>query len=365
MSITIIGAGAIGGVIGAYLIKNGEEVTFVDRDFDHVEAMNQNGLTIQMKDESFTVPAKAFTVEDFLANHDSVDVVFLAVKALHTKEAIRPFAKLMKDDSFVVSFQNGLCEYDIAEIVGDEKTVGCFINLFADYLEPGIIEYGGVGSLFIGEMDGSDSERVQDLRNRLQCWGDAKATNNIFGYLWSKLSYGSMLTATALTNAEIAEFFEDSTYHPIMNAIGTEVLKVAEKEGITPEPFDNWTPSLLYPVKKEEELETSYFELAKRLRGYTKTRTGIWRDLAVRKRKTEVFEQLNPVIRIGEKHGFDMLLIKNIVSMIQEIESGEREMSMDNIAVLEDIKRATVNNLMNVRNPVKLLDSDCRIYIQK
>jgi 2-dehydropantoate 2-reductase len=338
MSITIVGAGAIGGVIGAYLIKNGEDVTFVDCDVDHVNTMNQNGLTIQMKDESFNVQVKAYTVEDYLAHHDSVDIVFLAVKALHTKKAIQPFEKLMHDNSFVVSFQNGLCEYDIAEIVGLDRTVGCFINLFADYLEPGKVEYGGVGSLFIGEIDGRDSERVQNLRNRLQCWGDAKATTNIIGYLWSKLSYGSMLTATALTNNEIADFFEDIKYHPIMNAIGTEVLKVAEKEGIKPEPFDNWTPELLYPVRKGEELEKSYFTLAERLRGYTKTRTGIWRDLAVRKRKTEVFEQLNPVIQIGEKHGFNMLLIKSIVSMIQEIELSEREMSMQNVEVLEDIR---------------------------
>lgn len=335
MAITIVGAGAIGGVIGAYLIKNGEEVIFVDRDADHVAAMNRDGLTIRTKDSSFTVNAEAYTVEEFLHSHTFVDTVFLAVKAQHTIDAIQPFAKLMKEDSFVVSFQNGLCEYDIASVVGESRTVGCFINLFADYISPGLIEYGGEGSLFIGEIDGCESARVNDLRNRLQCWGNAKATMNIFGYLWSKLAYGAMLTATALTNNEIADFFEDRKFHPLLNAIATEVLQVAGKQGITPEPFDNWTPGLLYPDKKEVELENSYFEIARLLRGYTKTRTGIWRDLAVRKRKTEVPTQLNPVIFTGEKLGLQLPLLKNIVRMIQEIENGQRQMSMDNIEELK------------------------------
>ena len=334
MTITIIGAGAIGGVIGAYLIKNGEDVVFVDRDADHVEAINKNGLTIKLKDSHFTVKATAYIVEDFISKNTSVDTIFLAVKAQHTLEAIKPFAKLMKDDSFVVSFQNGLCEYDIASVVGQSRTVGCFVNLFADYISPGLIEYGGEGSLYIGELDGRESARVYELRDQLQCWGKAKATDNILGYLWSKLAYGSMLTTTALTNNEIADFFEDRKIHPLLNAIATEVLWVAEKQGITPEPFDNWKPSLLYPHKSAIELENSYLDIARLLRGYTKTRTGIWRDLAVRKRKTEVPTQLNPVIDIGEKFGLTLSLVKNIVRMIGEIEDGKREMSMENIEEL-------------------------------
>ena len=337
MTITIIGAGAIGGVIGAYLIKNGEDIVFIDRDENHVKAMNSQGLTIQMKDNSFTVRAKAYTVNEFLEKGIELETVFLAVKAQHTKEAIQPFESLMQENSFVVSFQNGLCELDIAEVVGKKKTVGCFVNLFADYLEPGKIEYGGVGSLYIGELDGQSSSRVQDLVNRLQGWGEAKATNNIFGYLWSKLAYGAILTMTATTNNKIADFFADSDYHPLINAIATEILKVAEAQNIQAEPFDNWMPILVYPAKKEKELEESYYTIAERLRGYTKTRTGIWRDLAVRKRKTEVPQQLNPVLQLGESFGISMPLTTAIVKMIKEIENGEREMSMDNIGALTNI----------------------------
>lgn len=337
MTITIIGAGAIGGVIGAYLAKNGEDILFVDQDENHVRKIREKGLHIQMKDQSFTVKTAAYTVAEFLETKKEVDIVLLAVKAQHTKEAIQPLTPLLGEDSFVVSFQNGLCETEIAEVVGEHRTVGCFVNLFADYIEPGKIEYGGVGSLYIGELDGQISERVQDLVDRLKCWGEAKATGNIEGYLWSKLAYGAMLTATATTNREIADFFEDPADQRLLNAVGTEVLKVAEAQEITPEPFDNWEPQLLYPNKQEVALAKSYEVLAKRLRSYTKTRTGIWRDLAVRKRRTEVPRQLGPVLKLGRQYGIEMPLVQNLVRIIEEIENGDREMHVQNIEELREI----------------------------
>lgn len=337
MTITIIGAGAIGGVIGAYLVRNGEKVIFVDKDVEHVNVINRKGLTIESKNEEFVVKAKAYTAEEFKSLNTPLETVILAVKAQHTREAINPILNRLGEDSFIVSMQNGLCEYEIANMIGKEKTVGCFVNLFADYLEPGKIQYGGIGSLYIGEIDGSISSRIIDLCDRLQCWGNAKVTNNIFGYLWSKLSYGAILTATATTNNKIADFFKNQRYHPIINAIGYEVLEVAGREGIAVESFDDWHPQLLFPKVKQELLEVSYYKLAKRLRGYTKTRTGIWRDLAVRKRKTEVGNQLNPVIKIGKKHGLEMPLLQTLVSMIEEIEKGDREIFIQNIYELESL----------------------------
>lgn len=335
MNITIIGTGAIGGVIGAYLVKGGYNVTFIDKNEDHVQAMNETGLTIKEKAQQFNVNVKAFTVDQFLETGETLETVFLAVKAQHTIEAIESVKHRLSNDSYVVSFQNGLCEEDIASVIGMEKTIGCFVNLFADYLGPGLVEYGGVGSLYIGELDGRESKRLVELIEVLSCWGDAKSTKNIQGYLWSKLAYGAVLTATATTNMEIADFFEDPVYYPLVTSIAIEVLEVANKKGIYTESFDGWVPNLLYPEYQKEQIESQFLVLANRLRGYTKTRTGIWRDLAVRKRKTEVPQQLNPVILEGEKLGFSMPLLTILVELIHEIEEGERPLQLENLKELE------------------------------
>lgn len=334
MKITIVGAGAIGGVIGAYLVKGGYDVTFLDINEEHVKKMNEDGLTIKAINEIFKVPVTAYTIDSFKKKQEKLHTVLLAVKALHTDEAIKSISGFLDKDGFVVSFQNGLNEEIIAEEISREQTVGCFVNLFADYIEPGVIQYGGVGSVYIGELDGKDSERINKLLNALSNWGDAKKTDNIFGYLWSKLAYGAILTASATTNITIADFIGEPKYRPLVISLATEVLRVADRKGIIPEFFDDWEPRYVYPELQEEKLNHQFDILVERLRGYTKTRTGIWRDLAVRKRKTEVPQQINPIIQEGESMGFSMALLKTLVRLIEEIENGERKLKDENLKEL-------------------------------
>jgi len=145
MRYTIVGAGAIGGTLGAYMARAGEDVTFVDADRAHVAAMRERGLTIRGYKETFTVPARAFTPEEAPG---PVEALLLAVKAQHTEAALGAIVDRLAPDGFVVSLQNGLCEDVIRQIVGAERTVGCFVNFSADYLEPGLIHYGSVGALY-------------------------------------------------------------------------------------------------------------------------------------------------------------------------------------------------------------------------
>lgn len=334
MKTTIVGAGAIGGVIGAYLVKAGHEVEFVDINEEHVKVMREHGLTIREKDSAFIVPVQAYTVAELVGKGESLQEVFLCVKALHTKEAVQDIKSLLTEKSYVVSFQNGLCEYEIAEEIGLDRTVGCFINLFADYQEPGVVEYGGVGSLYIGEVEDGISARVKSIVNKLSVWGDAKATDNLLGYLWGKLSYGAVLTATAATNETIADILDDSEYFDLVVNTANEVLQVADRKGIVPEGFDDWEPEVILS-KDTDEIRKQLNVLTRRLRGYTKTRTGIWRDLAVRKRKTEVPQQLNPVIYEGKKMGFDMPITTKLITIIEEIEQGKRQMQKENLDELK------------------------------
>lgn len=339
MKITIVGAGAIGGVIGAYLARAGEDIIFVDIDREHVQKMKESGLTIQENDHSFNVPVQALTLDELLEKGEALETVFLCVKAQLTKSAVQSFNHLLFSASVVVSFQNGLCEREIAGIIGKERTIGCFVNLFADYIEPGMIQYGGQGSLFIGELDGVISPRVQDLVQRLSAWGPAKATDNIWGYLWGKLAYGVILTATALTDETIADILEPEHNRKMLMDMAAEVLAVADNLGIKPMGFDDWEPSLAYPVATQDwnRINQQIDSLNQRLRSYTKTKTGIWRDLAVRKRKTEVPYHLNPVIAAGLSAGLDMALTSAVLSMILEIEDGKRELSLANLDVLHQL----------------------------
>jgi 2-dehydropantoate 2-reductase len=344
MAITIVGVGAIGGVIGGYMRQGGVDVQFVDIDEAHVDKMNAAGLTIEFPGGEFTVPVEAYLFNDFIAAGKRLDDVFLCVKAQHTRKAVAAFKHLLGAESCVVSFQNGLCEQIIAEEIGAARTVGCFVNLFADYLEPGRISYGGAGSVYIGEIDGAVSERVKRIVADLAPWGPAKATDNIFGYLWSKLAYASILMATALTNETIADVIEPKANQVMLFDMAAEVLAVAAAQNIVPLGFDDWNPAWAYPPEKRDwdTIEVEVARHIRRLRSYTKTHTGIWRDIAVRKRQTEVIAQMSPVIAEADRLGVDVAMIKKLVGLFMEIEAGERELSLQNLALLHDAHKAKI-----------------------
>lgn len=339
MAITIIGSGAIGGVLGAYLARAGEEIIFCDIAQDHVNKINSEGLTIEGPEETFTIKSIAFTPSQLIEKRQPLETVFLCVKAQHTEKALTPFLPLLTPTSQVVSLQNGLCERQISKMIGKERTIGCFVNFSADYLEPGKILYGGVASLYLGELDGTVSERIEALRDKLQAWGPAQVTDNIWGYLWGKMSYAGLLYATALVDETMAAVVERRDLRDMLMELCSEILETADKEGITPLGFDDWEPALVYPreQRNKDKLDAQLEKLARRMATNKKTKSGIWRDLAVRKRETEVDAQLVPILEIGKSQGVEMPLLTALVAAIKEIENGSRQMSWQNLYELQEI----------------------------
>ncbi len=329
----IVGAGAIGGTIGAYMVRGGEDVLFVDVDADHVSAMNRKGLTIQGYKETFTVPVRAVTPDEMPSDMQSV---ILAVKALATQAAVEQIAPRLAKDGYIVSAQNGLNELVISRFVGADRTIGCFVNFSADYLKPGLIHYGGPGAFYIGELNSAQTQRIQALQSVLSHWegGPVRITDNIWGYLWGKQAYGAMLFATALTNETMADAI--AAYRDVMVDLAKEVLAVAAAEGVTPIGFDGFEPEILSNASGPE-LDASIERLVAVRRRDQKQRSGIWRDLAVRKRRTEVDAHFQPILAMANQHGLAAPLLRRVVEMIHEIENGQRPLALQNLDELRSL----------------------------
>ncbi len=339
MKITIIGAGAIGGVIAAQLARGGRDVEIVDLDPEHIARVSESGLKILSGDDEFSLRLPAWTPAERLAQPDGFECILLCVKAQHSIEALTPFASRFDEETFVVSIQNGLCEADIVGLIGAEQTVGGFTNIFADYQGAGVIAYGGKGALSVGELHGQTTPRISRLLEVLSCLDRITLSDNILGLLWSKLAYGAILTATALTNEEIADLFEDPAFTGLMTNLASEVLEVAAHEGVTFVSFDDWDPNLLYPAHNRDQalMNSQMARHVKRLRGYTKVRSGIWRDLVVRKRRTEKHHHYRPVFQAARKHGLDMPLNRRMLELLARIEDGEAATSIEHLHDLRQL----------------------------
>jgi 2-dehydropantoate 2-reductase len=327
--ILIWGAGAIGGTLGAYWSRAGEDVLLVDIVKEHVAAMNSTGLAIEGPVEEFRQTVRAVTPDQLTGTYERI---VLAVKAHHTEEAVRQLIPHLAPGGFVLSAQNGLNEVVIANLIGAENTIGCFVNFGADWLEPGRILLGNRAAVAVGELDGSLTPRVQEMHRLLSIYEPAAVlTDNIWGYLWGKLGYGSILMATALTHGSMTENLESPRHLEVFNRLGREVMAVALKRGQKPLGFNGFDPEAFMPQTPREASLKSIADMAEHNRYTAKTHSGIWRDLAVRKRKTEVDAQIAPIAALGRESGIGTPVIERLVELIHDIEDGRREQSWETL----------------------------------
>ncbi|WEX09308.1 2-dehydropantoate 2-reductase [Chelativorans sp. AA-79] len=316
----IWGAGAVGGALGAHWGRAGHLILMVDVVADHVNTISSEGLTIEGPVAQFRQRVDAVTPDALTGEYKRI---VLAVKAQHTGEACRMLLPHLAEGGFVLSAQNGLNELAIASIVGQERTMGAFVNFGADWLGPGRVLYGNRGAVVVGEIDGQIRERTRAMHALLYDFEpEATLTEDIWAYLWGKLAYGAMLYATALTHDSMSENFADPARFAVFDCLGREVCAVARARNVAPKGFNGFDPAAFVANAGEVEARRSIANLAEFNRHTAKTHSGVWRDLAVRKRRTEVDAQLGVICDLGRAAGVATPVLCEMIALIHRIEDG-------------------------------------------
>jgi 2-dehydropantoate 2-reductase len=335
--ILIWGAGAIGGTVAAHLSRAGISVAVVDANEAHVRAVRERGLAIQGPIETFTQPLRAYSPTDISDSGGAWDTAFLCVKALHTEIAAQQLAPHLAENGVVVSLQNGFNELMIAEKLGRERTMGAFINFGADVLEPGVVHFAGRGAVVLGELDGRHTARLAYLHRVLQYFEPAAiTTENIWGYLWGKMGYGALLFASALTPASIVDVLDSRAARPVLTALAQEVMKVAAAERVTLMGFNGYDPEAFGPNGTAAAIGASFDAMVAFNRRSAKTRSGVWRDIAIHHRKTECDAQFAPIVKLARRSGIAIPHVERLVLLMHEVESGARPQAMENLKLLDD-----------------------------
>ncbi|HVY16342.1 MAG TPA: ketopantoate reductase C-terminal domain-containing protein [Rhodopila sp.] len=160
---------------------------------------------------------------------------------------------------------------------------------------------------------------------------DAIITDNVQSFLWGKLGYLTLLYAQALGQLGIADCLARPELLPLWRAICGEVHAVAAAIGAGQRAFNGFDPTAFAPGATEVDARRSVDAMVAFNRPNAKTHSGIWRDLAIRKRRTEVEMQIVPIVTIGAEHGIDCPKCRKLAAMIHEIEDGKRPLSDDNL----------------------------------
>ena len=334
MAITVFGAGAIGGIAGACAALAGEDVTFVDRVSEHVKRINEEGLLISgLRGDDARITARALEPAQLKGQ---LDLVFLCVKSQHTAEAMEAMLPYIGPNSVVVSLQNGLNEEVIASYIGPHRTIGCLVDWGGDYQGPGHIQYGGDGPMRIGELDGSATERLSEIQRVLSHTNTTTITDNIFGYLWTKIIWGDFYIGNALGTSTCVAMLQDRRNRPILLALFRESTAVAQAAGVKLEPLTehNFDPVALAQMDPEEGY-AKFDGMADSFRGHAKVYSGPWRDIAVRKRPTEVDYIIGPIVEKGRELNVPTPLNSRLIELVKEVEAGHRPQDDANLLELE------------------------------
>ena len=245
MKICFVGAGALGCAIGGTLAKGGSNVTLVDLNQAHVDAINRNGLI--MREGGKDRPVKVSAATDY-AKVGIVDLVIVLVKSNYTKAAIEAARSIVGPDTVVMSIQNGLGHEDVlAEIVGREHLLAGKTYVGGVLLAPGHVIAGVEGKLtYIGELDGAISPRAAKVAEEFKRAGlNTIVSPNIVGTIWDKLLINVATGAvSAFTGLVYGGLYKVPEVEAMAIAAVAEAMAVAKAQGVVlsiKDPRDAWT----------------------------------------------------------------------------------------------------------------------------
>ncbi|HCG01644.1 MAG TPA: 2-dehydropantoate 2-reductase [Chloroflexi bacterium] len=329
--VTVVGAGAIGGFVAACLCAAGIRATVSDSNQQHIAAIARRGLRVT---GALDLLAHPYATEPEGLPY-GLKTVLLAVKASDTEAALDVIAPRLAPDGCVVSLQNGLGVYTIAARVGDERTVGAFLTFGGHYVSPGEVLYGGAGSLRIGELDGSITERVRELVSLLSNAHPAEATANIHAFIWAKVALGAFYFATALADADVPEVIGSAPHRQALQRLVGEVASIAYTQGIECESVDGFFPDA-FRTGDQQRIDSSWRAQLEYWGAQMEKRTGIWRDLAERHRPTEVGGILGLAVERARARQLSVPLLTRTIELVREVEAGTRPLGWGN---LDDLAR--------------------------
>ena len=336
MKVAIYGCGAMGTVLGAYLNKNGLEVTLIDNYVDHVNALNEKGARI-IGCADLAVPVKAITPDQMEGKYD---LIFLFTKQTANAEALPHIKKFLNDDSIVCTLQNGVPEYSVDEYIGGNRTVGGTVLWGATFMSPGVSEVtqdvtSGDILFDIGEINGGVTERIKKVAEVLEYMGPVTIVENLMGARWSKLLLNSCMSGmSAAMGSVFGDILDNPKASACLSYIASDIINVCEKAKVDLEGVMGMEMVDFGRVDTKENFEKSQNCFRKFYADKLTAKASMLQDLEKGK-KTEV-EMINGfVVDQGKKYGVPTPYNDIVVKIIKGIENKELPLSMDNLKFFE------------------------------
>ena len=328
MRIIVIGVGPIGGIIGGRLARAGNDITFVDIDKEHVSAIREKGLQVEVPDGAFNVKINVVFPNEIDGKYD---IGMIAVRSNYTSDALSTVMPRLADDGLLVSMQNGINPPLLQDRVGADRTVGMAIRMGSRKVGPGHLRTANRGHLYIGHLHGRTTPQLESLSGLLNTVMETEISENILGVLWSKLTYTCLGYYGSLADASLATSCAGTADRRALANFFGEVVAVGQAAGARWIRLTEYNPPDFHPSNSFDKRLSAVNEFAKSWN--LDDRKGPLRQIQ-KGIKTEADFILAYVVAEGKKRDIPTPLCQKVLNMIRELESGKRPLDIQNYATL-------------------------------
>ena len=333
----LMGCSGVGGVIAGRLLRAGHDDTIATHNEKICHAISANGgLRLSTLDDQWTMPVPAHVYLDEIQG--PFDAVYLAMKGTDVEQAAQDVEDYLSPEGYVVTFQNGVVEDRVSSILGRERVIGALASWGATMHAPGVYEMTSHGEIVVGELDGRLTPRVQQLKSTLESVSPVTTSDNVFGFLWSKLTLNSATSATGAVSGQLlGQMLWRNVGRRLALTIISEVVDVARAHGITLELVGNTMDvQLLYLPPHRRGRGVGLDLIGKHAimlvvgSKYRRLKSSMTQSIE-RGRPAEIDFLNGFVVEKGREKGVPTPVNAALTAMVREVEAGTRQISPDNL----------------------------------
>ena len=334
MKCAIYGAGAMGTVLGAYIARAGIDIDLINRNEKHVAALKENGAKIIGTTE-FTQKVNALLPSEMSGQYD---VIILMTKQKDNEQIVSFLKDFLKDDGVICTCQNGLPEPKIADIIGQERTLGCAIAWGATFHGEGVSELTSATDALTFSLGAfGDGNHLEDVKALFEKMGAVVVEQNFIGARWSKLLINSAFSGlSTVTGATFGEVAKTKSSRKVAQRIMKECIDVAKAAGIVIEPVQGHKIDKLFDYKGALKRKISFMLIPVAMKKHGKLESSMLQDLRNGK-KCEIDFINGVVCEYGKKFGVPTPFNRRTVEIVHGIEDGNYKINFANVDLYKEL----------------------------
>ena len=235
-AIIVVGAGAMGGLLGGLLAERGHDVRLIDIDGPHLSALINHGLRLETDDGNRTMRIPAGTAGSFV---EPCDLAIVFTKGPATERALRAALHLIPPSAWVLTLQNGLGNVEtVRRVLPQARIAFGTTSLPADLRAPGHVASHGSGAIRLWHACPSGTGDLRPVVDALAGAGlDCLADPTVEVAIWEKVAFNAaMNSVSAISRLSVGEIADSIAGRALVEGASSEALKVAEAKGIAVQP---------------------------------------------------------------------------------------------------------------------------------